>query len=146
MAQEEPLKARYDIEIAYDWSYGRISRFFRELKDNKKIMGTKCPQCNTVYCPPASDCPKCYVPNEWLEVGPQGTVVAYTISYMPALWIKRKPPLPMALIKLDGADTSFLHYISEVEIDQLKNGMRVEAVFQEERKGYITDIDYFRPV
>ncbi|MDY7036950.1 MAG: Zn-ribbon domain-containing OB-fold protein [Thermodesulfobacteriota bacterium] len=146
MAQEEPLKARYDVELSYNWTYGRISRFFRELRDNKKIMGTRCPECKIVFCPPLSDCPKCYVPMEWVEVGPRGTIVAYSISYVPALWIERKPPLPMALIKLDGADTSFLHYLGEIDLDKIANDIQVEVVFNDERKGYITDIEYFRPI
>ena len=145
---DELLKVPYQIEVHYEMAYGRISKFFLELRDNGKIFGTKCPQCNVTYCPPSSDCPKCWVPNDWVELGHQGTLMAYTIIGIPALWLKVKAPYPMGLIKLDGADTGLLHFIQEVELDKITVGMRVEAVLKEkkERGGYITDISHFRPV
>ena len=144
---EQPITAIYKGEAEWNWSYGRISRFFRELRDNKKIMGTKCPKCGIVFCPPTSDCPKCYVPTEWVEVSNQGTVQYYTIVYgLAAPWAKHEVPFGVGLIKLDGADTGLLHYILGVKFDELKNGIRVEAVFRDEREGYITDISHFKPV
>ena len=40
-----------------------------------------------------------------------------------------------------------MHYLGEVEPEQLEIGMRVKAVFKDpaEREGSILDIDYFRP-
>ncbi len=72
MENQDVVKAYYKMEAEFNWSYGKISRFFKELMENKKIMGTKCPKCGMVFCPPTSDCPKCWVPTEWVEVGPQG--------------------------------------------------------------------------
>ena len=143
---EELISAPYTIHVEYEMYYGRISRFFKELRDNKKIMGTKCPKCGITYCPPSSDCPKCWVPNEWVEIGPQGILQAYTIVGIASLWIKVDVPYVLGLIKLDGADTGLMHFIGEVDVDKVKNGMRVEPVFKEEREGYITDIAYFKPV
>jgi len=50
-----------------------------------------------------------------------------------------------ALVRLDGADTGFLHLLGEADTKGLRIGMRVEAVFGEERVGNILDIRYFRP-
>ena len=138
------VKAFYKIEAEFDYSYGRISRFFKELMQNKKIMGTKCPKCGVVFCPPTSDCPNCWVPTEWLEVGPRGTLLHYVIINLPALWMDHDVPYTMGLIKLDGADTGLMHFVDETDKAKLKNGLRVEAVFKEERKGYVTDIDTFK--
>ena len=148
----EPQKEipTFSIKIPAEWarSWGRTARFAEELRDNKRIMGTKCPECGIVFCPVTSDCPKCYVPTEWVEIGPRGTIEAYTICYMPSLWFPDlKPPIYYGLIKLDGADTALIHFLSDVDIDTLKNGMRVEAVFKEEgREGTINDIQHFKPV
>lgn len=144
MENQDIVKAYYKIEAEYNWSYGQISRFFSELKDNKKIMGTKCPQCATVFCPPTSDCPKCWVPTEWVEVGPQGILLHFTIIHLPNLWMKRKVPYTLGLIKLDGADTGLLQFVDETDKEKLKGNPRVEAVFADERKGYPTDIAHFR--
>jgi uncharacterized OB-fold protein len=57
-----------------------------------------------------------------------------------------KAPFAYALIKLDGADTGFLHVLGEVDPGKIREGMRVEAVFAEERKGSPLDIAYFRPI
>ncbi len=57
-----------------------------------------------------------------------------------------KPPLAYGMILLDGASTGLVHLLGEVDFKEIKTGMRVEAVFNEERVGDITDIRYFRPV
>ena len=144
MENQNIVKAYYDMKGEFQWSYGKISPFFRELIENKKIMGTKCPKCGVVFCPPTSDCPKCWVPTEWIEVGPQGTVLTFTVIHMPNSWSKRSAPYTLALVKLDGADTALLHYIDSTDKEILSKGPRVEAVFADERKGYVTDIDCFR--
>jgi uncharacterized OB-fold protein len=148
VTSEELLKVPYQIEVHFEMAYGRISKFFKELKDNGRIFGTKCPLCGITYCPPSSDCPKCWVPTDWIELGQLGTLIAYTIIGIPALWLEVEAPYPMGLIKLDGADTGLLHFLGEVGLDKIKVGMRVEAVWKkrEERGGYITDIAYFKAI
>ena len=141
--QSDAFKAYYKIEGEYEYSYGRISRFFRELVENKRIMGTKCEECGTVFCPPTSECPKCWIPTEWVEVGPEGTLLHYSIITLPSLFRKRDLPFTLGLIRLDGADTGLMHFVSETDKAKLRNGLRVKAVFAEERKGYITDIEHF---
>jgi uncharacterized OB-fold protein len=57
-----------------------------------------------------------------------------------------KPPFAYGIILLDGASTGMVHFLGEVDSEEIKPGMRVEAVFKEERIGDILDIRYFRPV
>ena len=52
---DRPLEIPDKIEISYKYSYGQQSRFFREIRDNQKLYGAKCPQCGWVYCPPGPD-------------------------------------------------------------------------------------------
>lgn len=144
MENQDVVKAYYKMEAEFNWSYGKISRFFKELIENKRIMGTKCPSCGVVFCPPTSDCPKCWVPTEWVEVGPKGTLLHFTVIHQSNLWSKRKAPYTLGLIKLDGADTGLMHYVDEIDIAKLKDQPQVEAVFADERKGYVTDIEHFR--
>lgn len=144
--QQDVVKAFYKIEAEFDYSYGKISKFFLEIKENKRIMGTKCPKCGIVFCPPTSDCPRCWVPTEWVDVGPKGTLLHYTLYNLPALWMNKEVPYTLGLIKLDGADTGLMHFVNENHLSKLQNGLRVEAVFEKERKGYITDIAYFKVI
>jgi len=57
--------------------------------------------------------------------------------------LPRKAPFVLALIKLDGADTSFMHILEECPIEEVKTGMKVEAVFAKETTNTILDIDHF---
>ncbi len=37
----------------FDYAVGMHgSKFFAELRDNKKLLGTRCPKCKKVYIPP----------------------------------------------------------------------------------------------
>jgi len=46
---------------------------------------------------------------------------------------------------LNGADVQFPHMLGEVEFDDIEVGMRLKAVWSEDRKGTLHDIRYFRP-
>ena len=134
------------------WKYTRYagrtgSRFLIELRDNKKIMGTKCPACGRVYVPARSLCYVCFKPmDQWVEVSHEGTLMSYTMVYQSEPSYPVKTPFAYGIIKLDGADTGFAHIIGEVAPKDLKIGMRVKAVFKDKRVGSILDISHFKPV
>ena len=52
----------------------------------------------------------------------------------------------LALIKLDKADTPFVHIVEGIESEQVKIGMRVKAVFADKTTNTIRDIDHFEPI
>ena len=81
-----------------------------------------------------------------MEVGDRGTVETYTIVHYPSAVQPVPTPLIYGIIKLDGADTGLAHRISETDYEKLRIGMRVQAVFKEERVGNMLDILYFRPI
>lgn len=136
------------IKMPYSWSVGETgSRFFTELRDHKKIWGTKCPDCGRVFLPPRNNCGHCMVKiKEWVELEPKGTLITYTVvRYESPVLPKTGGPVMYGLIKLDGADTSLLHLLGEVKPEEIQSGMRVEAVFSEQANGNIHDIAYFKP-
>ncbi len=57
------------------------------------------------------------------------------------------PEIP-AVIAIDGSSGGFLHVLGEVDPQEVRVGMAVEAVWKPvaERTGSILDIAYFRPV
>ncbi len=143
----DPYVMEGRLAMPYRYFPGPIAtRFFLELRDNQRIMGIRCPTCGIVYVPPETTCGACFENlEEWVEVGQQGVLQSYTVSHY-ALPAHLSPGLIIyALIKLDGADTGFLHILGEVENGALQIGMKMEAVFREERVGNILDIKYFRP-
>ena len=136
------------IYIPNTYSAGAVgSRFLIELRDNKRIMGIRCPTCNRVYVPAKSVCKDCFAQlNEWVEVSDKGTLLTYTVCHQPNRVQPLEPPLVYGIIQLDGADNGFVHMLGEVDPEQLRIGMRVQAVFKEKREASILDIKYFKPL
>lgn len=154
MTEEQLIRIPGRWDIPYRYAAGATaSRFFTELRDHGRLMATVCPSCDAVLLPPRSFCEKCFVrTSDWIEVGPQGTVDTFTITYEGFAGLAEGPTV-LALISVDGATTSIPHFLGEVDtssparlLDQVKEGFRVEAVFKEERQGSILDIAYFRPI
>ena len=136
------------IKIPNSYSAGAVgSRFLIGLRDKKKIMGTRCPTCNRVYVPARSICKDCFGQlDEWVEASDKGTVLTYSIEYEPKPIQPVDPPVIYGIIQLDGADTGLVHMLGEVDPEQLRVGMRVQAVFSDERVASIMDIKYFKPL
>lgn len=123
------------------------SLFYVNLRDQKILVGVRCPKCNKVLWPPRSTCGHCFSElTELVEIGPLGTVETYTqVTYSEPIH-PRQAPLVYGVIKLDGSDTGITHFIDETDYDKIHIGMRVKPVFAEERKGNIMDIRYFKPI
>ena len=146
MSNTEPgitIDGRVDVE--YHWSAGIAgSRFFTELRDNGKIMGTKCPECKRVLVPPRIFCEECFVDtDEWVEVSTLGEILTFAESYFGLQGQRLEEPWYIGIIKLDGADRGLFHRIVKGE-GEIAIGGRVEAVLAEERKGHIMDIVNFK--
>ncbi len=124
------------------------SAFFRGLADGR-ILGQRCPACNKVYVPPRGACPTDGVPTtDEVELSQQGTVTTFCVVNVPFLGQQIKPPYVSAYILLDGADIALQHLILEIPADEVRMGMRVEAVWKprDEWGTTIENIDHFRPI
>jgi len=136
-----------EIQINYKWSVGKAGdRFFTELRDHKKIMGTKCRQCGRILVPPRIFCEECFVEDmEWVEVEPRGSLLTFGESYFSTDGKRLKEPWMLGIVRLKGSNGGLIHFISESRPEDLKIGMPVEAVFKNKPEGNIMDILYFRP-
>ena len=144
----EEMVRRGRIKVPYTWWVGETgSHFFVSLRDHKKILGTHCAGCGMTFIPPRKTCGRCFnAQMEWRELGRQGTLLTYTTPRYREDMHPLPAPFAFGIVKLDGADTGLTHLIADLQENQLKSGMRVEAVFREKREGNILDIRYFRPV
>lgn len=149
---EELLIAEFNAQFIYNYSAGRYaSYFFKQLKENKRIMGIKCPQCKRVYVPPRPACGYCFVRNgEWVDLGDEGILWGYTIVQFPFLdpltGEERPIPYGYGFIELYGAATRLQHFVTASDLRKLKIGLPMKAVFREERKGNLADIIYFKAI
>ena len=71
----------------------------------------------------------------------------FTVAYIDPKGTKLKEPTIYAFIKFDGVTGGLIHKLGEVNLQDLRIGLPVEAVFKPlpERAANITDIKYFRP-
>ena len=137
-----PITSRYTAGIAGE-------RFFREIKDQARILGTRCEACDLVYVPATIFCERCFAElDEWVEVASRGTVFTYTVLHRDLDDRPLNPPAVLAYVKLEGCDGGLVHYLGDVAPEAVHIGLAVEAVFKDaaEREGSILDIACFRPV
>lgn len=139
---------RTPIRLEYDYVAGRAtSRFLRGLATGR-ILGQRCVECGKVYVPPRGACPRCgAATEEEVEVSDRGTVTTFCIVNLPFQGQRIKTPYVCATILLDGADIGLFHLIQEVPAEEVRMGMRVEAVWvpPEERGPSLESILHFRP-
>ncbi|HVH07616.1 MAG TPA: OB-fold domain-containing protein [Myxococcota bacterium] len=137
------------VQLDYTYSAGQAaSRFLRGLAEGK-LLGQRCPVDGKVYCPTRGACAEHGVPTagEILEVKDRGTIVSYSIVRVPSENLQVELPFAAVTILLDGADSTFSHVVSEVKLEDVKMGMRVQAVWQP-RETWTTsmkNIKYFKP-
>src|SRR5437899_2664190 len=112
-------------------------------------MGTRCPACKRLLVPARAFCDACMErTDEWVEVGPEGTLETFTIitTAFPGL---PKPPIVMAYVTLDRADTALINLVlgedlSDIEAaaKRLNSKLRVVVRFIDDPKGRITDFSF----
>ncbi len=136
------------IHVPNTYTAGALgSEIFIKLRDEKKIMGMRCPTCNKVFVLARSICRDCFEKmDEMVELGDQGMVLTYTVCSQANPIQPSEVPLTYAVIQLDGADNGMVHMLGEVAPEAISIGMKVQAVFKEERNGNLLDIEYFKPV
>lgn len=132
--------------VLYHHSYGLVSRFFKGLID-KQLLGTKCPKCKTVYCPPRMHCwnPACRVAEtKWVELPLKGKVHTFSVMLFSADAFLEMLPFVLGYVQIEGADTALPIQIVTAPTDVFV-GQKVNIRFRDVRKGDLMDI-YAVPV
>lgn len=140
------------VPIPYRWSVGAEgSRFLTEIRDKKRFVALRCSSCGKVYVPPRPLCGPCFAKmEEWVDLGDQGVLRGFSnVNYRfidPNTGQERPIPFVYGYVRLDGSDTELSHVINAPDPSLLCPGMRVRAVFREERVGSLRDIVCFEVV
>ncbi|MDO9228561.1 MAG: Zn-ribbon domain-containing OB-fold protein [Syntrophales bacterium] len=149
--QVERLESVFSCPMPYEWSIGLYgSRFFQEIKQNRRFVGIRCKGCGKVYVPPRRVCGPCFEElTELVTLSDTGVITAFSVVNYPFIdpntGSQRPIPYTYGYIKLDGADNIFSNIINETDLSKIKVGMKVRAVFKDaaEMEGNIQDIKYF---
>jgi uncharacterized OB-fold protein len=137
------------IRLDYTYAAGEATtRFLRGIA-RKKLIGQRCPITGKVYVPSAGASPTHGVPTtEEVEVSDKGTITTFCIVRIPAENLSVQPPFVAASVLLDGADIAMFHVVSECPVEEVRMGMRVQAVWvpDEEIGPTLRSIQYFKPI
>ncbi len=145
----EPVRSvRTPAELRYTFTAGAAtSRFLRGIAE-KRILGERCAVCGKVYVPPRGPCPTDGVATtEQVELPHTGTVTSFCVVNLQFYGQAMEIPYTSALILLDGSDLPIMHLIQECPVDEVRIGLRVEAVWKpdDELGPTLESIKWFRP-
>jgi uncharacterized OB-fold protein len=141
-------KIETPIRLEYTYTPGKApSRFLRALAE-RRLVGERCPRCSKVYVPPRGACAGCGIETEGeIDVADVGTITTFCVVNIPFTGQAVECPYVAASILLDGADVPIMHLIQEIPADEVRMGMRVEAVWvdPQDAKPSLESIKHFRP-
>jgi uncharacterized protein len=123
--------------------------FRRELKENGRLLTSKCPECKTSYLPARMFCPSCFVETkDRTTIGKPGYVYSFTAVSGDKSGNRTTEPTLVALVKFDGVTGGIVHRLEADGIEKVKIGLKVEPVLRDRnnRTGALTDITYFKPL
>ena len=133
-----PVYFRYTVGVAGE-------KFLREIKDNGKLIGSRCIKCRITYIPPRIYCERCMTGlDEYVNVVNTGTVESCTTCYRDAQGEPLRQPTTVALVRFNGAHGGLIHYVhGDVAI-----GDKVRVIFKDkvQRTGSILDIAHFERI
>ncbi len=149
MTSPPPLIEQHVLEYpgGYTRSVGTaVSRYLTGLRDGV-IVGVRIGDGRVMVPPTEYDPETGAALDEYVEVGPAGTVVAWT-------WVSEPrsgkhhltKPFAFALVRPDGADVPMVHVVDVAAADEMAVGMRVMPRWASERVGYVTDLDAWVPI
>lgn len=149
-AEHEPWIVEQQWNLVYRHTADDVTAtFFRTLRDEKKLLGIRCPECKRVLVPPREFCDRDFCrTNGWVELGDEGTIELFTIFYQRVKGLP-EPPYAVAYVRPDGADTAIANFLGGVDLsdrdralERLAIGKRAAIVFRDDRVGRMTDFEF----
>ncbi len=147
----EPVRSvRTPARLDYVFTAGQATTRFLSGIAERKILGERAPG-GKVYVPSRGADPQQGVPtSEQVELPHVGTVTSFCVVNVAFYGQAMEIPYVSALILLDGANLPIMHLLQEVATDDVRIGMRVEAVWVEPDDdgrvpATLESIKWFRP-
>lgn len=137
------------ITLRYDYALGEVAGKFMQGLREGKLLATRCSKSALTYLPPRAFCERSFEKCDgWVEAGHEGVIEASTVVVR-GYEGKRKAPMAIAFVRLDGVDSAIANYVDGVDLSdpdeamkQLAPGKRVRVEFAAERQGRITDFTF----
>jgi uncharacterized OB-fold protein len=141
-----PTKIPGELSVSFRYTPGvGNTAFFEALRDRGVFLGSRCGDCDVTYLPARIFCERCLAElAPASECGPGGELTSWTVARVDVDDRPLDEPITYGLVRLDGADTLFLHRLIDLDGDP-GIGMRLRAVLAKERTGSIFDVEGFAP-
>ncbi len=142
----DPIRVEGEFPVHYRYTVGVAGeKFFRELKENGRLIASRCPKCNLNYLPPRIFCERCMSKlEEYVQIENVGTVDTFTLCRLDAEGRDLPEPVCVALVRFPSAHGGLIHKTK----GKISIGDRVRPVFMDKSKrtGSILDIEYFEKI
>jgi uncharacterized OB-fold protein len=140
---------RTPASLSYEYMPGYEPSRFLQGVAQKKLIGLRCPVCTKVYVPARGCCPTDGVAiSDPVELSDNGTVTSFCVVNVAFYGQGMEIPYTAGLILLDGADLPMMCLLQEVDVKDVRIGMRLEAVWVDDADlaPNLESIKYFRPL
>lgn len=119
--------------VAMTYRPGPAAEPFLRGTQRRELLGRRCSQCARVYLPPRGVCSMCGAAftDEQVECGPKGTVTTYLVVNVPFASQEIPIPYTAAEVLFDGADITSQFLLLGTDVDDVRIGMRVQAVWDD---------------
>ena len=146
---EQVRSVRTPAELVFTYTPGGASSRYLKGIAQRKILGERAAVPGAkVYVPPRGADPQLGKPTtEQVELAHVGTVTSFCVVNVSFYGGTQEIPYVTGLIKLDGSDLPIMHLIQECPVDEVRPGMRVEAVWVDDAElgPTMESIKWFRP-
>ena len=146
MAEVTALTAPLVIEYPFTRTTGPVVGAFLTGLREGFVVGIRGADGRVIVPPQEYDPVTSAELTEIVEVASEGEVLTWSWVPEPIDGNPLDHPFAWVLVRLDGADTGFLHALDVADPGQVRTGMRVRLRFRDERVGDIRDIACFEPV
>jgi len=146
---QDLIETRISLSLPCRFDTGPLmGRFLRGLRE-KKILATRCGKCGRTMLPPRQVCALCNEEaSRWVELGHEGYIASFDVIMVPFIdpltGKMKKVPFTVGRVVLDGGDAVLWHYVDETDPEKLGHGRRCRIVWNDDRRGRITDILHFQ--
>jgi hypothetical protein len=144
---EQVRSVRTPARLEYTYTAGEATTRFLTGVAQGKIIGERAPG-GKVYVPSRGADPQLGKPtSEQVELPHTGTLTSFCVVNVAFYGQGMEIPYTSGLILLDGSDLPIMHLIQECPVEDVRIGMRVEAVWVDEADlgPTLESIRYFRP-
>ncbi|MHA1785377.1 MAG: Zn-ribbon domain-containing OB-fold protein [Candidatus Helarchaeota archaeon] len=112
---------------------------YLDFINQKKLMGTKCKDCNNIDVPPRGLCSKCISSNvEWIEVEGKGKLTSFSAIHVGTTFMNNKgysmkKPYLFGTVALDVGTSIGAHIkgFDELNPEKIKIGTRLKIAYED---------------